>query len=151
MDLITVGKRVRRLRMGLGINQKELGALLVRDAIKSGRDVVSQSEAFISRLENGRGGELKMEDVRALARVLDTHVGYILDGEDPNLARAVEAFGSSESLSKAITDIANFYQSATASDRASVAETLEKVAVWCRGRYAGTSTLEQTLASSSSH
>lgn len=146
MNNLAVGERVRKLRDQKGLDQKDLTALLVRDAVERGRgDQISKSVSFVSRLERGKGGELRADDVRALARILDTHIGYLLDGDDPNLARALDAFSVSESMAKAITDIANFFALAQQPDRGHLESALTEIASWCKLRYADPIDLDSIL------
>ncbi len=147
MDQVSLGRRIKDLREREGLHQEELANLLIRDAIRHGRgDDINCSVSFVSRLERGKGGESRYEDLRAFARVLHTHVGYIVDGDDPNLARAIEAFSASESAAKAMTDIANFYHSAHPDDRDYLDRLFDKIAVWCRLRYADPLDLRSILS-----
>ena len=70
------------------------------------------SISHLSRIERGKWGDLKVEDLRALARVLDTNLAWIMDGDSPDLGKAVAVFGPNEELSKSFADIANFYRGA---------------------------------------
>jgi transcriptional regulator with XRE-family HTH domain len=149
LDHAAIGRRIKQRRLSLDLQQGEVVERLQRDGMlrrKRGdieRDTFSVSH--LSRLERGRAGDLKMEDIRALARALDTHVDWLLDGNDPNLSRALESFGPVDSMARAVTSVAALYQAADEKQRQFVENVFVQVAEFLRQHSGDTEPPEATI------
>lgn len=136
MDQSAIGRRIKQRRLSLELQQGDVIERLQRDGLlrKSRGDVERDafSVSHLSRLERGRAGDLKFEDLRALARVLETSVDWLVDGDDPNLSRAIDAFGPVESVAKALTNISILYQSASEPQRRHIEGAFQHIAQYLR-------------------
>ena len=77
LDSLTVGRRIRQLRLDRGMTLDALATALGR--------AISQ----VSLIENGRR-ELKLSELQRLARILDTSVDELLKQEPPSRRAALE-------------------------------------------------------------
>jgi transcriptional regulator with XRE-family HTH domain len=122
VDEVKIGRRLQKRREQLELKQQDVAT----------RTGVSLSH--ISRIERGKSGGLKMEDLRKLADALETNISWVLDGDDPSLGEAVEAFAPNSELTRNFADIANFYRSAEAWERRHIERMLGDIADYFRQR-----------------
>jgi transcriptional regulator with XRE-family HTH domain len=122
LDEVEIGRRLQKRREQLELKQQDVAT----------RTGVSLSH--ISRIERGKSGGLKMEDLRKLADALDTNISWVLDGDDPSLTDAIEAFAPNSDLTRNFADIANFYRSAEDWERRHIERMLGDIADYFRQR-----------------
>lgn len=77
LDSLTVGRRIRQLRLDRGMTLESLASALGRAASQ------------VSLIENGKR-ELKLGELQRLARILDTSVDVLLTQEPPSQRAALE-------------------------------------------------------------
>ncbi|OUQ17034.1 hypothetical protein B5E80_18735, partial [Flavonifractor sp. An135] len=77
---MTMGERIKQLRLSKGFSQEELGAR------------VGVQKAAIHKYENGLVVNLKQATISKLAQALGTTPGYLLGLEEPSLPHSAQPY-----------------------------------------------------------
>ena len=145
MEDLAIGRRIKQRRKDLNLIHEEVIERIQGDETVS-RTRETFSISHLSRIERGKSGDLKVDDLNAIARALDTNLSWLLGGDSPDLADAVQVFGPVEYLSKSVADIANYYRGALPAERSSIECIFSEIAEYVRGREADESKLRVVTA-----
>lgn len=122
MNTLAIGRRARQRREDIGLRQSD-----VADGMK--RLGLSCDLSTISKFENNKSSsDPGYEFLRTMARVLNVSMTWLIEGDDPDVTRAISRLASVDAIGHALARMSNWYLQASIKGRMNLEQHLTALA-----------------------